>query len=320
MLPTCYMVKASANAWTQRYLDGQLSPEALRRLVPVSGDQLTPRERYIGSTDRIGRLSAQKTVGTKRIKYGPDPINVFPFQSPGQALGTRIGRSAEAQDWLEDNSQREINSRNALQARNGWEPEVVEKSNRVGASHFNPRTREISVPLNNEALSVMDLRKFRNHEAGHYNSSVVGAGKRVYYDLQDRLLVHRMEKRAPGVVMGPLREGTDHPRGLLIEEATAEAHASKANQRGWRVPLTDKYILHGKPGSIQADDALNQLRINYGRNIYRPLDLLGRVRDTIKTMPVATQVLALDPINARGGKKIPGNLLNIGLRALRRGK
>lgn len=274
-----HLEKAATNAWLDRW--ESLSPETRRELWKRG--LVTKRPTQIPTRELAGHYRRAMPIQDKnRI---PD---VVPFQSPGMSLQDRMAASAEAQQHLD-----------AMHSALRKAPKVDEVllAPRVTDSRYEGALGELHLPDRTQVLSIMPLDKVDAHETGHMMSMRSGSPSKGRYTLQDRLLAKQVEDLAPGTLMGKLPKW-QRTRGYLMEEAAAEANAARS--RGV---------------SNTSQDVLKHLRNNYlaaGHGGVLPFkSQLGSL------IPAAQQVL-IDPINVRGGKKIPGQIASFLSKALLR--
>lgn len=134
-----------------------------------------------------------------------------------------------------------------------------------------------------KALSVLSKDRLRRHEMGHVESVLKGAWNRGHYGLGDRLLAHRLDKKAPGLLL----KNRNMTAGMMLEEATAEAHAARQKLQGGMRAASP--LAPGSIGDKQLKDVVKHLKVNY-RASNSPKSLLGLA-------PAVGQALMLDPIN-----------------------
>lgn len=304
------MNKEATNAWTRLAQENALSENDRVRLHD-GGITSTPPRRFM-SREQLGRIRIGAPVAGKH-QIVPGNITL---QSPGMSLAERRVATQEAAS----NLQRMFSG-----MRNAPSETTTELIPTVLDASFGGSANTLNLPDRSRVLSIVNLGDIDRHEKGHQLSMRQGASTTGSYPLRDRLLVHKLERAEPGILMKNMPEefkkeyaeradrftpeqiraqlaGRHTARGQLVEEATAERNARLLR------PTPDTSI----------SGPLRHLRVNYGAEGHST-PILQKLRTAFSGIPYALQGLVIDPlINRAGGKQIPRNIAGFLRRALRR--
>lgn len=254
MLPDCYLLKQATNAWQQKLQEGKLGP--------YSRTQLRSAGLLGGRTDETFKRLPQR--------YNE---NVIPFQSPAIPSRMRKAKSIEASQHL---AKWNAHPSAAYAKQNPLSYNLTTEG--IMQSMYEPTEHKITVPPNRFLDFPGVRRKTLAHELGHAIDFQRGTRANGSYTLDDRLMVHKLEKRAPGIIMG----FQSNSPATMIDEVNAEKFAINAV----------------KPG-IKEENALTRilshLRNNYSGNApYR--NALEPLLTKAHGLPFATQVRVSEPI------------------------
>lgn len=283
-------IKQAANAYTQRLNDKTLSYKDFRRLYD---HDVIKNPSYVDTP--------QRTPVTMR--NGKVDFSVIPFQSPGIPLKSRSIDSKNTIAFARDKRNAALAYRK--EAGIPSTPEIHIAPGRVVGAGYYPFKNKLILPSQHSiGLPGNSLEDVTGHEGQHVRLFDEGPQARGYYDVKDRLLFHKLEKRAPGILMdAPSRHnllGHQPTISELFEEAAVEAKRAEMKKIDPVAP------------------ALRQLRVNYGRNNYIDGAIGPRARTTLGRVGGMAQIALDHTVNRLGGKKIPSNLLSGMMRILRR--
>lgn len=271
------LVKIATNAWTQRLLDGRLSHSALEDLVDggVLADKPVKdiHPRATGGKGQWGSMRMPQKYTT----------HTTPLQSPGMALPFREHRTNKALWDLE----------NWRKVMHGLKPESVGVSVIPGGYQDASFTANRQMPggrINIPKRHWSDFPGVRRntiaHELGHAQDYVTGAYARGFYDLKDRLLFHKLEKRAPGIL---LNQSFTAPPTMFLDEALAQS-------RGY-------HAVHPRRSeSAMLNNVLSHLRNNYSAHApYTGNQTLGKARTWMHGAPLEAQTKLIEPLRGTVG-------------------
>ncbi len=269
------MCKVATNVWTRRLRGGDISEGALARLVDANLVKDHVRYQLDDAYNPVNtdfRNTSKEFIGKARNPYIPTPPTI-PLQSPGMALDQRAVKTREAIEELQ-----------RVRTQAYASPDMHPISGGMADSTFTRlrnRPPMISMPPMHWSDFPGIHRSTLSHEMAHFRDTQSGPRARGHYDLKDRHLFHRLEKRAPGILMR-------YPRP---ETALSEAWAENRSQR----------VLNPRLSTARNDGrVLSHLRNNYGASApyTRGLD---KLMPAIHGIPLTMQSRMIEP--AREGTK-----------------